>query len=856
MRSPIALVFVAAAVAAPSVSRADEPEPWRPHTCQRSVIGYGFEPYPEPAAAAEPEPVYADEDLPGATLDQKLAALNKTRKRGGVCDTHRRTAVAADLLKLRRPAPLVSRRAGWDHTTPPAYRDLVRAALGLTPAEEAQLARDGFVVPERLAYGTYTTAYYDVHRAQLPVFVTTDSILHAVYIAHDALFGDIEAHAMVGRLDAALGAMHCGLAAAAKRYPPDVARDLDLYLTVARSLLAGQPVPSELGPEGGLAAAPLLAQITDARGTEEIELFGRVRNFDASQFTPRGHYVALGLEQYFQAAMWLSRVELNLVSRDTRSSQPGEVPDPRETPREALDALALADLAQRTRATTDLAALDAGWTSIAGKREDVSVAQLLALRKRARITKLDGGAAAKLRAAIGDGFVRTVNLHPNPAVKRLPVIATLLGPRIAPDTAALWTLTAERGQDVRAAEIGFVLGHDRALAHLRATPGKPAPLREARAQLAAAPAGPDLYSAWLAAIRTLAERPRGAVPSFVDTDAYRDLRLDTALAAYGQLRHNHVLVEAEVYDQGGCEIPDGYVEPAPATYRALAAYAKRGRALFAQLDPKRATRGVAYFTRLERLMNVLAALSDEQLAGRPLSTEAKRFLAMIVERRIANAATYTSWFPVATFDGWYLDLFPNIDAGLKGAAFVADYATFDRDGARGIHYLGAKGPHLGVFVVDAGGPPRLMVGPVADAFGHTGPLDQRLTDDEADLVPGDAPWAASYTVPAPAVPVFDVKFARGAWPSSSGVRPRLGRDLPAANTLRLEANAALGKVTVELLDHHFVAMQQVTLDVGAGRTEQAMPATPRPIEALRINGAAWQQRFDLGLEGAIDTGGR
>ena len=830
------------------------PEPWQKHACQRSVV-HGFIAYPEPQTPEEPvvvdEPFVVDDDMGGKTLDEKLAEINRKRPSAGICDTRHRDKLASDLLTLRSPAPAPMSIRGWDHTTPPRHRDLVRSALALTPSEEAQLARDGFVVPERLSYGTYTTAYYDVHRAQLPVFVSLDSILHTVYASHDMLFGAVEERRLIGELDSLLGALHCGLPAAAKHYPKEVAEDLDQYLTVARSLLAGQHVPSELGPAGGLAAAPLLAAIERARGTEEIELFGRRRNFDASQFTPRGHYAASdfrGLDRYFRAAMWLSRVELNLVSRDTRSSQPGDAPDPSETPREAVVALALADLAQRTGALKHVTTLDRAWASIAGKREDVSLAQLLALRKQAGITTLDlARTPAKLRTAIGTGFVRTTNLHPNPAVTNLPVIATVLGPRITPGTQAMWSLAKERGPDLRAAEIGFMLGHDRALAHLAPTAEEHARLVDARRELAAIPAGDDLYTTWLAAIRALADKPRGAMPAFMDTAAYQDLRLDTALVAYGQLRHNHVLVEAQLYDQGGCEIPDGYVEPAPATYRALAAYAKRGQAVFRELDPAGTTGATAYFRRLERLMRVLAALSDEQLANRPLSAQAKRFLAMIVERRDTFAAGYGTTTPLATFDGWYMDLFPNLDVGLKDAAFVADYATYDRDQERGIHYLGAKRPRLGVFVVDAGGAPRLMVGPVADGFGHTGPLDRRLTDDEAELVPGEAPWAKSYTAPDPGAPAFAVSFERDA-------RRQQGLPAPDAlptGTLRIETAEALGKVTIEFLDHHFVAMDAVSLDIAAGRTELRPPPTKRPFEAMWIKSATFQRRVDLDLEGRV-----
>jgi hypothetical protein len=845
---------------------------WKPHKCSRSVW-----PYYDPDAPDPSKPPPADEFSAcadggcGHTLDQKLADLNRERRDEGVCDNRHRNDLAASLL--RTPAPPAPRGgaaatpaiSAWDRKAPLENAALVRGALGLTTAEEQQLAQQGFVVPERLAYTDYTRAYYDVHRGQLPVYVTADSILHAVYASHDQLLAGVEREKLLRHLDAALGAMHCGLPAAAKAYPAEVAGDLDLYLTVARSLLAGQAVPSELGKVDGLVAA-IVEAVTDATpGAGTVELFGRNRSFDATQYTPRGHYAGdPELERYFRAAMWLSRTEFNLVSRDSASSTPGYTPDPRETPRETVAALALADLADKTGASPSIAALDRAWSALAGGREDVPLPELQRLRAKAGIRALtEPTAAERLRAAIGDGYQRTVNVHPMPNVARLPAIATLLGPRITSDMTSLGKLIDERGPSLAAAEIGYMLGHDRAIAHL--DPRLLPRLKEARAQLAAAAAPhDDLYSRWLTAIRGLAVKPAGALPSFTEGPAFADLRLDSALAAYGQLRHNHVLVTAQVYDQGGCEIPDGYVEPAVATYEALIEYARLGRSTFRALDPKDASKGGAYFARLERLMQVLVALSREELANRPLSPAARRFLSMIVEMREASAAGYMGTFPVATYDGWYIDLFPDMTTSFRDASFIADYATYDRDGRRGIHYLGAKGPRLGVFAVDVGGKPRMMVGPVAAAFGYTGPLAKRLTDEDAPAVAGTAPWATSYTAPAVGTtPAITVEYVReeierkgrrtgnrlldreapGSW--------RLRENPLAANTLRITAERDLGEVTVELLDHHFVKMSAVKVKVAKGKVLTPLAAQPRPIESVRVIAGGFQQRLDLDLQGFL-----
>ena len=102
---------------------------------------------------------------------------------------------------------------------------------------------------------------------------------------------------------------------------------MDLYLTVARSLLADTVVPSRLGTD--TEAATLVQRAKNANEMATITLFGRARVVDFSQYEPRGHYKSReGMAPYFRASMWLSRLELNLVSRSSRSSAPGFTPDP------------------------------------------------------------------------------------------------------------------------------------------------------------------------------------------------------------------------------------------------------------------------------------------------------------------------------------------------------------------------------------------------------------------------------------------------------------------------------------------------------------------------------------------------
>jgi hypothetical protein len=794
------------------------------------------------------------EDDPAAA--GKSPACSLTQK-------HLRAIEDAILAAPRRKAAAAA-RAPWNHRTPPARLDLVKSRFGLTAPEIAALDRHGFVVPSRLAFSSYTVAYHEIYQSELPIYITVDSIFHTIFATNDELLSTIEGRRLAPLVESTLGKLHEALRGAATEYPPEITADLDLYLTVARTLLSGSYVSGVSAPQP--AARALVESAMKADALETVTLFGRERVIDFSQYRPRGHYTrGRQLARYFRAAMWLSRLELNLVSRSSRSSQPGLTPDPTETPREATVALALADLAERSGTMADIGLLDTAWGLFAGAREDVPLPKLAALRKTAGIGALTIPAAAdRLRAAIGDDFQRTARIHYMPAGSTvLPAIATLLGPRIVPDAFATRPLvngeTPDRF-DLSVADLAYAFGHDRAKHYLAADlaryPTLPTQLEKARAIVSARVPGKDLYGAWFTAIRALAETPKGALPSFMATEAFQDLRLSSFVSAYGQLKHNSVLLAGQPYDEGACAVPDGYVEPAPGVYHALVDYADRGQAAMATLDPRGSLGGAAYFKRLGKLMRVLEALGEAELSGEPLSKEALAFLSMVVEIHGVDIGTGF----ITSYNGWYFDLFlerpypttypppGRLDhAAMKSPAFIADYYTSTNTGT--IAYAGATAPRLGIFVVDTGGGPRVVAGPVAHAYEHHGPLSARITDEEASKIGTlTEPWAASYALAAAPEPPFVV-----------GVENKYDKPVDEAKDgksfaldVRIRSTRALGAMTVELLDHNRKKVASLTRSVGIAETTFAFPSRRQKIvdgtrgaEMMRISVGDYQGWVDL-----------
>jgi len=374
------------------------------------------EPAPDPKAITRPSrrPPRAP-SMYGDGLMYRETPVNHA-----TCQPARSTLDASTAAILAEPSTgRGSHSTPWDRRREPAGWTRVAQRLGLGKAHRAMLDANGFVVAAGTTFWNYVEAYHEVFESQLPIFVSVDSVMHAIFESHASIARDLEQKVLWPRVDHVLSAIGCWLPTGARDWPADVTHDLALYIAVARALLSDKP---SADPE----AAKLIAQIKEAKGLREIELFGRPRFVDFSAFEPRGYYRTDGMEPYFRAMMWLSRTDFNLVSRSSRSST--MAPDPRETPHEVALALALVDAAKGADVLDEIGQIDDAWSALAGQRQDISLATLDALRAK-------GGTLA---SAIGDGYRRTIPTEPHPDGETdLPVIAAMFGPRILADSEAL-----------------------------------------------------------------------------------------------------------------------------------------------------------------------------------------------------------------------------------------------------------------------------------------------------------------------------------------------------------------------------------------------------------------------------------
>jgi hypothetical protein len=775
----------------------------------------------------------------------------------GFCDTVDHAPDPKDLCfvandniaRAERESRVVAPRSAPKSTRkPPGPRwlDRIDAHLHLGEQEQELLDANGFVVLDRERQENYATAFHEVFQQQLPIYVGVDAIFNAVYQASQMLLMEVETTRLAPRLARMLPRMRATLYASKAVYSAETIDDLDLYIRVAEKLLRGNSAevksPRSIEIEG--AATDLAERARTAGELAEVRIFGRARMIDFTQYAPRGYYtgnvfggrIKIGkddetdLPSYFQAMTWLSRIEWNLVSRSCRSSQPGAMVDPTETPREARDAIALADLVARSGSLDDIRTFETTYSVFAGRREDVSPVEIYAMK----IAPNAPNAPDALKAAIGDRWKRTARTHYMPeGAAELPAIATLFGPRIVPDVAPLTGLVHDQipeRKHIGFADVAYVLGHDRAKKSLEGDiatfPSLSSALDDGRAKLAASARNQDVYSTWIRAVTTLADKPRGAVPSFMRSEAYADMRMSSALAAYAQIRHTFVLLAGQGYDAYGCEIPDGWVEPAVSTYDALLAWSQAARIA----APQRA----AYFRRVDQILGMLKSISQTELAGAQLSEPQRRWLGMVTEYIPVGGYGGDSGAP-PKYTGWYYDLFPDRHHGAEREIdLVADYFTLTNQAQ--VRYLGVEGARTAVFVVDTGGEARAFVGPVAKPYQLSGPIEHRLDDEAARKAEGKtAPWIG-YIAPEKPPPPLTASL--------------VGCD--ADVRVIVEAPGNIGRTSVELLDHHRDAITpRAARDIGGGKVlftfrvpRDAVEAFHLAVEDLAVSGVG-RGRWDL-----------
>jgi hypothetical protein len=507
----------------------------------------------------------------------------------------------------------------------------------LNPTELAVFKNNGFVVSERLGAGwgnegdSFADVFYTLWYNDLPVFISTDAILQAWHRTYDSMLEEIEETYLFNSLEQMLREMALRVpliaAEASEGVLKESVRDIDYFLTVARSLLDGNPIASSLGED-----ARVQETLDDVRALQlkRTTMFGECRVVDFSQFKVRGHYEHTPrLYRYFQCVMWLGRTDFVVAGGPFR-----RCPDVESyaSPREIGAAIVLWDLLHRAGEFESWLRFDQIIQAFVGWTDSLNFAQLGSLLAGAGIRSVhDVPALARLQdlqqeiiaGNLGVQHIRS-DFFASPLGAQqiqLPRAFLFMGQKFVPDSWAfakvvyddvLWVEGGVTNRIQRrvpsALDMAFsVLQNDQIVPELVARMNNTAARGSAvhaekwrdgfpyQHNLAAVRNIMDsqetgawtsnIYMSWLNTLRELSAPTTDAIfPETLRTRAWAMKTLNTQLASWTQLRHDTVLYAKQSYTGFPiCYYPEGYVEPRVEFWRALADMAERAASLIENL---------------------------------------------------------------------------------------------------------------------------------------------------------------------------------------------------------------------------------------------------------------------------------
>lgn len=634
----------------------------------------------------------------------------------------------------------------------------------LSDTERDLLRQNSFVLSQRQRFYSFSGAYEQLYLQHLPVYITADSILHALHRSYDEMLAELESTYLKDELGAWLDGLRRQLGTISPdAYPSALRSEVDVYLATALSLLRGYAhSPLTADAAAASAIADWMQAAEAAAGPQRVTLFGVPLTLDFSQFRPRGHYTrSLDLQRYFRSVMWLANAELRIVERQAGQSA--------TLHRSALSAAQLLYALHDAAAWQNRHHIDVLLQLFIGEEDQLTLEQLtrlwamlgistpgdLAARSDAEIlTTLD-------RGGFGVGRIASQLLAGGAAVQTF----LLLGQRYTPDSEVLSSVVYARAGGGAVArimpsplDVAFAtLRNNHALALLAPDLTTHAYAPDlARARVLSDGHGEqfwhsNLYTGWLGALRALSpdesvEDPaRFGLPQLMATEAFGRRLLNTQLGSWAQLRHDTILYVKPSTTSLLCDFPDAYVDPYPAFYAAMTQLGETSTGQIRALSIRHPVldRAVEYFDHLSEVTRMLGEMAELERSQRPFTDRHMAFVNELV--RISQGCTGFS------APGWYLRLFWNPREANKDIPTIADVHTDPNSGS--VLHVATGLPQLMVAAIETCQGVRAYAGPAFSYHEVIGPEFARYTDEEwypkARAGAPIVPWLSGVTAPNP-----------------------------------------------------------------------------------------------------------
>ena len=695
---------------------------------------------------------------------------------------------------------------------------------GTIPLNESalkMLESNGFVVienPYNPGEEDITSMYSTLKQEEVPIFITTDSLLHIYHIQFDETLRQIEEKEFYDTLwktDLAL------LNASTEKYnsaageEQEAARRNAAYFAVALSLLQPKTmqiqstqvqeteesygfVNDSLFPSGSeeqyqfevpaFVKEDVEAELAliEAHDGFEISPIFRYEE-DYSQYVPRGHYTrSEKLQNYFKAFMWQGRMSMLLKDKLIKSEDPAK--DARiQTIQASLISYQLEkepDLLENWDRIYGVTAFYVGFSDDLGPYEYMEALDSV-FGKGER--KFNETAVEELKTKLAEyqgpqiyGGTGNCALEPPFTPEQADECLEntkgfrFMGQRFIPDSYVFSNMvgaytgeykeeykkeyTGENktpftlvisgaGRPIRGFPRGLdamaLLGSERAVYWLDELNDSSyenysvqyGEMDSEFSNFSAAEWNRNLYWSWLYSLQPLLKDYGNGYPTFMQTAAWQDKELNTALASWTELRHDTILYAKQSYTmvETGMPMPPeekpvvGYVEPVPDFYARLLALTNmtnQGLDEMGVLDPTSKAR----LTNLEEILSRLQAISEKELENKELTAEDYEF--------------------IKTFGDQLEGTIEDVDDKAKKTTIVADVHT---DGNTETVLEEGVG-HVEMLVVAYKLPDgRILIGagPVMSHYEFKQPMQDRLTDEKwremLEANPPEKPeWTSTY----------------------------------------------------------------------------------------------------------------
>ncbi|KKG05792.1 DUF3160 domain-containing protein [Methanosarcina mazei] len=622
--------------------------------------------------------------------------------------------------------------------------------------------------------------YRSLKVADVPIFITSDSLLHLYHIQFDETLKRVEAEEFydeLWKLDKALFEASIEDYNSASGVEKEAARRNVAYFAVALSLLQPKTEQTEQSREDPEKVTLFAPQDIKEYSVEipsfvkddveaELVLIGAQKEEispifkyveDYSQYSPRGHYTSSEkLKNYFKAMMWHGRISMLLQSKMIIAEESmvggsaAESPE-KEARIQTMQALLISDHFDRDNNIRDrwdriynVTAFYVGFSDDLGPYEYAKALDTVFGNYRSGVS-LDNESLAELITELdkyespkiygGTGEIIPAGSETENETLEATKGFRFMGQRYTPDSYILQKLNPP------ALNIMDLLGSERAREHLRNMGiSENEDYKKAHISLENEFGAFDeedwnknLYWAQLYALKPLFTRYPEGYPTFMQTEAWEDKQLNTALASWTELRHDTILYAKQTYFLGAPQIQEekpveGYVEPVPEFYArmlALTKMAHNGLAEMEVLDEQ----SDKDFTTLENTLEKLLEISIKELEDKELTDAEYKF--------------------IRNFGQNISPMLENVDIKSQSSILVADVHT-----GPGGSVLEEGTGKLDLMIVAYKQPDGRIVlgtGPVMSYYEFWQPSGERLTDEEWRKMLNDNPperpeWVSSFRV--------------------------------------------------------------------------------------------------------------